>query len=167
MAKFVFTLQPVLDHRLLTEEQRQRELGALLQEKNGKLNRLRSMQEEISASRRSLGSGLVGQVDMQEVAAFAGFSLQVRARAQDLVMALAQLEKRIEAARQRLLAATRERQALELLRDKQLAQWRRRQERREAAETDDMTCGQYTRRMFDDRHAQNLRVQQRSANEAE
>jgi flagellar FliJ protein len=163
MAKFVFTLQPVLDHRLLIEEQRQRELGALLQQKNAKLSRLREMQGEISQSRRSLGDGLTGAVNMQEVSAFAGFSLQVRARAQDLVMELARLEKQIEAARGRLLEATQARKALELLHDKQLALWRRRQERREAAELDDLTAGQYTRRMFERQHAQKMRGEQRSA----
>jgi len=118
MAKFRFKLEAVLRHRLLVEDQCQRELAQFLRERMILHHQLRQMQESIGQSKRDLGGGLLGKVDMDQVALFARFSGQATQRAQQSVVKLAELEKQVEASRGRLLEAVRARKALELLRDR-------------------------------------------------
>jgi flagellar export protein FliJ len=145
MAKFHFKLDSVLRHRALVEDQCQRELAQLLRERMILHHQLRQMQNTISQSKRDLGGGLVGRVDMGQVAQFARFSGQATQRAQEIVVRLASLEKQIEASRIRLMEAVRARKALELLRDRHLSMWRREQDRREASFLDEIATGAFGR----------------------
>ena len=145
MAKFHFKLEAVLRHRLLVEDQCQRELAQFLRERMILHHQLRQMQETIGQSKRDLGGGLVGRVDMDKVAQFARFSGQATQRAQQIVVKLASLEKQIEASRARLMEAVRARKALELLRDRYLSMWRHEQDRRETVFLDEVAVGAYSR----------------------
>ena len=145
MAGFKFKLQPVLTQRELDEQRCRRELAVRLKERNDLYAELREMQHTISASRRGLGESLVGAVDLQQVAQFARYSGQSRARAHGLVKRIALAEQQAQAARESLREATRSRKVIEVLRDKQYRRWRLEHERREAAALDEVGVQQHRR----------------------
>jgi flagellar FliJ protein len=146
MAKFAFKLEPVLRQRKMIEDQKQRELAKLIRHRMIFHNQLRSIQSELSDSKRQLTDGLVGEVDMIRVSQFARFSGQSQVRAQTIVRELAGLESRIAEAQKQLVEAMRQRKALDLLREKQYEQFKRTQQRREASRLDDLATQTYTRR---------------------
>lgn len=148
MAKFVFRFEALLKHRQHIEDQRQRELAQQMRGRMILQDQLRTMQDTIRSNKRELGSALVGRVDVESIAQFARFTGHTTIRAQQIVRRLAEFEKHIEAARQNLLAATRQRKALELLRDRQLEEWRREQTRREALELDEIANQRYARSLM-------------------
>lgn len=148
MAKFVFQFEAVLRHRQHLEDQRQRELAQHMRGRMILQEQLRGMQQTIRESKRELGAGLVGRVDLDSISLFARYSGHTAVRAQQLVRKLAEVEKQIDASRGALLEATRQRKAMELLRDRQLAAWREERDRREAAELDELATQRYTRRLM-------------------
>ena len=147
MPRFRFRLQTVLDQRQRVEDERQRDLAKLLRRRMILQNQLRQMQQTITESKRQLGSSLVGQVDMDGVARFARYSGQTTQRAQMIVVELGRLEKLIHNARQALLDASRKKKALELLRDRRYAQWKKQQDRREHARLDELNMQRYAMEM--------------------
>ncbi|MCE9592235.1 MAG: flagellar export protein FliJ [Planctomycetes bacterium] len=149
MAMFRFKLETVLRHRVMVEEECQRELAKGLRHRMILLGQLQQMQQTISESRRTLGDGLVGRVDMSQVADFARYSLQARQRAGDIVRRLSAAEKSIIDAREKLNKATRDRKALDLLKDRQRRAWQTDQDRREASAMDEMAVQAFDRRMLD------------------
>lgn len=148
MAAFKFRLEVVLKQRIALEDAAQRDLAKVLRQRMILHNQLRSMNETMTTARGDLTDGLVGQVDMDRVARFARYSGQVNVRAQALVQSLAGVERHVDIARSKLIEATRQRQAIEKLREKQFKQWKLERDRREAAELDDIGVGQYAHRMM-------------------
>lgn len=148
MASFKFKLEPVLRHRRIQEEQAQRELAKAFGERVMLQQRLRGMQDTIITSKRQLGDGLVGRVDLDAVSGFARYSLQVAATARGMLGQLVQAEKQIEARRIELTKAMQARKALELLRDKQHRAWQAEQARREDAALDELAVQAYSRRLM-------------------
>ena len=148
MMQFVFKYQTLLTHRRNLEDQRQRDLAQQMRTRMILQNELRNMQGTIRDSKRQLGAGLGGRVDVAAISQFAGFSGHTTQRAQQIVLRLAELEKKVEHARSQLLEATRHRQALELLQEKHREAWLREQRRREALEMDEIAAQQYTRRLM-------------------
>jgi len=148
MAKFQFRFQTLLAHQRRVEDQRQRELAQQLRSRMILHDQIRDMQDTIRESKQSMADGLVGNVDLTRVGQFARYSGNAAARARQIVMKLAGLEKEIEAARQLLLEATKQRKALELLRDKHEAQWRYEQNRRETNELDELATTRYARNLM-------------------
>jgi flagellar FliJ protein len=146
MAKFTFRFEPLLRHRRLIEDQRQRDLARLMRSQMIFHGQLRNMQQTIRQSKQDLAAGLVGKVDLMSIGRFAGYSSQVSSRGREIVSKLAELESHITSARQRLLDASRQRKAMELLRDKHATQWQHEQDRREVNELDEISSQQYIRR---------------------
>ena len=138
MAKFIFKLAAVLEHRKIIEQTCQRELAKHISQREYHLTQLRNMQQSISNSKQQLSDHLQGKVDLDRIGHFARFSGQSTQQAHSIVLALAALEKRIEIARQELIAATHQRKAIELLRDKQHQQFIYEQNRIENAQMDEM-----------------------------
>ena len=148
MAGFKFRYDTLLRHRRGIEDQRQRDLAQLMRSRMIFHNELSRMQKTITESKRQLGDTLIGKVNVDRVGQFARYSGQVEVRGRQLIMRLAQLEKRIVGAREKLLEAVRQRKALEQLRDKDHLAWRRELERREIAELDDLTTQRYAHAMI-------------------
>lgn len=146
MAGFVFELEPVLYQRRVVEEQAQRELAQHLRRQLILRTQIRQMQEGIRQSKSSLGEALRGRVDMERVSQFARYSGQSAARAQMVVLELARVEDRVNQSREKLLAATRARQALELLRERRYAAWQQQRLRRETSELDEISIQRHGRR---------------------
>lgn len=148
MAKFQFRFQTLLAHHRRVEDQRQRDLAQHLRKRMILHDQVRDMQNTIRDSKRSMADGLIGQVDLTRVGQFARYSGHAAQRARQIVVRLAAVEKQIVDARALLLEATKQRKALELLRDKHEAQWRYEQNRREVNELDELASTRYARRMM-------------------
>jgi len=145
MAKFRFRFETLLAHRRRIEDQRQRDLAKHLRTRMILVDQIRDMQETIRQSKQEMTDGLVGHVDLTRVGQFARYSGHAAARARQIVVRLASLEKQIEQARQALVEATRQRKALEKLREKHEAQWQYEQNRRETNELDELAVTRYAR----------------------
>jgi flagellar FliJ protein len=145
MAKFVFRFESLLRHRRHIEDARQRELAQHLRGRMILDGQLRSMQQSIRDSKHQLGASLVGRVNLGDIQQFARYSGHTTLRARQIVEKLAEVERQVESARAQLLEATRQRKALELLRDKHLAAWRKEQQRREDLELDEIATQAFAR----------------------
>jgi flagellar FliJ protein len=138
MAKFKFTLEPLLKVRRHAEQAHQRAVSQLEIQRMQIEDQLRRQQASISDGRDSLRSGLTGRVDVHSLRLHAGASMQMMRAALRLVLELAGVHKRLEAARAGLIEATKQRRAMELLHDRQLARFKAAIERRETAALDEM-----------------------------
>ncbi|MFP4145476.1 MAG: flagellar export protein FliJ [Phycisphaeraceae bacterium] len=147
MAQFQFKYESVLRHCQRVEDERQRQLAQRLRTQMILRNQLGEMQDTISRSKRELGDGLVGHVDLGRISGFARYSGQAAQRAREIAHRLGSLEEQISAARGELLEATRQRKALELLRDKHEAAWRKQRQRREAIDLDELATQRYIRQL--------------------
>ncbi|MHC4993519.1 MAG: flagellar export protein FliJ [Planctomycetota bacterium] len=146
MAAFEFKLKTVLKTRLQAEEEIQRDLAKLLRQKLAFETELRNMQQNISDDKRLMADSLVGDVDVCRVRHHARHTLQVTNRAQQIAVKMLGLHKNIENTRRQLLEATRQRKAVEILRDKQYERWLVTERRREQNELDEMATQAYGRR---------------------
>lgn len=148
MSRFEFRYQSILNHREKIEQQRKRALARHLHRRNELVGRLRRMQETISRAKREAGDALVGAVDLSAIAGIARYSARCTAEGHGLVREVAALETTVEQARKELLEASRERQALELLRDRQQQAYELEQRRMEAKRLDELTSQAYARRVM-------------------
>jgi len=148
MSKFRFKFQTLLAHHRRVEDQRQRDLAQQLRTRMILQDQIRDMQDTIRDSKQSMADGLVGKVDLNRVGQFARYSGHAAQRARQIVIKLAALEKKVEEARQTLLEATKQRKALELLRDKHEAKWQYEQNRKETNELDELASTRYARRIL-------------------
>lgn len=137
MAKFRFSLEPLLVHRRAVEDAAQRDLAKVLRQQMILQNQIRTEQQTITESKQRLTDGLLGRVDVDRVSQFARYSGQVTQRASAMVLRLASIARQIEQAREKLAEAMRQRKAIELLRQRQFEDWRRRQRKREIAQLDE------------------------------
>ncbi|MCG8508091.1 MAG: flagellar export protein FliJ, partial [Rhodospirillales bacterium] len=138
MEVFRFRYETLLEHRRRMEETRQRDLALLLRTRMIIHDQIRAMQDTVRHSKRSLGEGLTGRVDLDGITAFAVYSGQVENRGRELAMRLGDLEERIIVARQALQDAMRECKIMKKLREKHYTEWKQRRDRREAAEMDEI-----------------------------
>lgn len=145
MAKFVFQFEALLTTRRNTEEQRQRELGEVMRKRTDMLTELSTIQSTIRQSKTELSDALTGRVDMTRVGQFARYSASSSARAMAVVSKLAQVEREVEAARQRLLQSVKERKAIELLKKRRLEEFKQQAERVEAEALDEMAVQRHAR----------------------
>lgn len=159
---FVFRFQSLLEHRRRIEDERQRDLAKLLRSRMIFHDRLREMQQTIRDARQDLSEGLSGQVNLSSVGDFARYTLQTRASGQSIVHQLAELERHIDSAKERLNEAMRERKALELLEERDREAWEAEDRRREAMQMDELAMQMFERQR-QDRQRRAARSQQRPA----
>ena len=153
MAKFRFRLEPVLEQRRAAEKERQREVATLERERLALEDELRRRQSGIVSAREDLRAVLgTGEAGRGAVIDLAGVRLQSQSAfrqaqaARAAAIRLAGAMRRVEAARARLLEAARARRAVELLRERRHEEWRRAQERAEAAAIDELNVMRAGRR---------------------
>lgn len=138
MAQFKFSLEGVLRHRRNIEHEKQRDL-ALVQVKLTALElQLRSLYAEVQSSNEGVRQNhLIGLLDISFLAAHRRYLAATQKRAMEIVQQMAVVQRQVEAARQVLADAARERKVLEKLREKQEAVWREELRRKESAEQDE------------------------------
>ena len=148
MKAFQFRYQAVLKHRTAIEQQKQRALAQLMHQRNAMFKQLREMQDTISSSKREAAAGLVGSVDLDAIAGIARYSASCALQGNVLVRELAQMENLVNQARNELIEATKNRKALELLRDRQRQDWELEQRRMEAKQLDEQTTQAYAAKLM-------------------
>lgn len=148
MQSFKFKYKAVLKQREVIEQGKQRALAKLMHQRNAMVNRLRQMQETISTSKRQAAEGLLGTVDLAAIAGIARYSASCALQGNTLVRELAKLENLVEQARNELIEASKNRKALELLRDRQRQAWELEQRRMEASRLDEQTTQAYAAKVM-------------------
>lgn len=124
MAKFTFKLEPVLRARQGAEQARQRALADLHRERIALEDVLRLHQQQIDQTRGTMREALVGVVNTNDLRGHTAATMRLMGNAQKIAIELASVHQRIEQARNDLLEATKARRAIELLRDKRMAEWK-------------------------------------------
>ena len=148
MQPFEFKYRAVLKQREVIEQQKQRALAKLLHQRNAMFNELRQMQETISTSKREAAGGLVGTVDLDAIAGIARYSASCALQGNTLVREIAKQQTLVDTARKELIEASRNRKALELLRDRQRQEWELEQRRMEAKRLDEQTTQAYAAKLM-------------------
>ncbi len=138
MARFRFSLQPVLEHRVTIEREKQRAVAALERERLGLEDAIRVCQQAIKAEHSEARGRLIGTLDVRAVRQQGAAALRHAAAARRAVLRLAGVHQRLASARAELLEAARKRKAVELLRERRYEQWKQDQSRREAGALDEL-----------------------------
>ncbi|MEM0983806.1 MAG: hypothetical protein AAGI17_07645 [Planctomycetota bacterium] len=146
MKRFVFRLQPVLEQRKRSEQDQQRVVAELERQRVALEDRIRGWQRSISQEKADLAARLdSGTADVRGARVQAGASLMLVAKAQEAVLLLAGVHERIDNARLELLRRATARRAIELLKERQQADWDRAFRKREEAALDEIVSGQFAR----------------------
>jgi len=148
MPRFRFRFATLLRHRRRLELQAKRDLAVHLRTKMILEGQLRGMQQSITAAKQDMAAGLVGKVDVDALRRIGAHGSHVQLRGQRIVVKLAQVERQAHQSRAALLDATRQRKALELLRQRHFEAWKTEQARRETNELDDRATGAFVRRLM-------------------
>jgi flagellar FliJ protein len=130
-------LQAVLDQRHRVEQQKQRGVAELETLRRAAEARLRGLQGAIDQEKEDQRAKLRAG-DVLAARGQAAAIVRLAATAQRVVLELAGIHARLEGARADLLEATKRRKAVELLRERRLAEWRREQDRLEMAAADEL-----------------------------
>lgn len=138
MARFVFRLRAVLKQRRWVERERQRELSAAQRAVQQAMSELAQLQQEVRDANDFARQGLsVGRVNVGLLAQHRLYLAAAGQRMQEIARRIEQARQEMSAAQQRLADAARQRRVIELLRDRQLQQWKAEQDRRELAMLDE------------------------------
>jgi flagellar FliJ protein len=138
VAKFRFRLEALLRVRRQAEQVRQRAVAELEGRRRDLETALRRHQDQIAAGKRTQCDRLVGRLDVTELRARAGSTIQHMREAQRILLELAGVHRRLEEARADLIEATRRRRAVELLRERRFAAWKKRIDGAENAALDEL-----------------------------
>lgn len=142
MRKFKFKLEPVLEQRRRTEDEKQRAVALLERDRVALEDRLREVQRSIDGVRTGQREMLVGggSVAVHGVRLQAGAAIAAMARANQLALELAGVLRRLGTARAELLRAAAATKAVELLKERQREEWRMLMARREIVELDEIAA---------------------------
>ena len=138
MARFVFSLEPVLKARRRSEETFQRDVAGIERERMRLEEILRGHQRSLVSNKDVLRAGLTGLIEVRDLRLQANSSLQIMRRAQQIVLELAGVHTRLEVARTRLIEASRRRRAIEFVRDRRYEQWKAALNKAETAALDEL-----------------------------
>lgn len=138
MARFVFQLEPLLKARKAVEQRKQLAVAELERERRTLEDRLRAQQESITAGKHALRVSLIGSLEVHALRSHAASTMRVMKDAQRMVIELAGVHKRLENARAELIEATKQRRAVELIREQRYEAWKRVQEKAETNAMDEL-----------------------------
>ncbi len=138
MARFVFSLEPVLKARRRSEETFQRDVAGIERDRMRLEEILRGHQRNLVSNKDVLRAGLTGLIEVRDLRLQANSSLQVMRRAQQIVLELAGVYKWLEAARTRFIEASRRRRAIEFVRERRYELWKAALNKAETAALDEL-----------------------------
>lgn len=137
---FIFELEVVLEDRQRKEQQKQKAVALLEIERQRLLSEAVQLQRSMVMSREVLRDqlGAAARVDVGSVRMQANSSLHAMIDLQRVALKAAGVQQKLNGARAELMAAAVAKKAVETLKAKRYAEWRREQDRKEAAELDDL-----------------------------
>jgi flagellar protein FliJ len=139
MAKFDFQLEGVLRHRVNVEHQRKRELAVIQSQMAPLEAELRALDASVRASESDLRTNrLLGKIDLAFLGAYRRYSVAMQRKAMGIAQKMAAVQVQIDQAKRNLAEAAKRKKILEKLRERQMARWRERLEKRDAAEMDEI-----------------------------
>ncbi len=138
MAKFKFKLDSVLKARRLAEQSHQRIVAGIERERMALEESLRLQQQHIAEAKDALHTGLLGRIDVPALRMNAASTMQLMRHAQRVVLELAGVHRRLDAARSELIEAARHRRAIEILRENRLYEWMAEQNKFETDALDEL-----------------------------
>jgi len=139
MARFIFSLQPLLQHRLHIEKEHQRKVAEIQQQANELRNHIQETQRRILEQNRKLTADqLLGPLDLAYIANEKRYVNTLQLVIVNTLQRLTLVERSIAAARAELLEAARARKVIEKLREKHFTRWREELDRKEIAELDEI-----------------------------
>lgn len=138
MKKFRFELDPVLRQRERAEQAHQRVVAELERERVALESRVRGWGQEIQTMRDDLREQLRTGGALTGVRLQANASVHAMAESRRVAIQLAGLLQRLEVARGKLAEAAAARRAVELLRERRLAEWHRQARLEEQRELDEL-----------------------------
>jgi flagellar protein FliJ len=142
---FRFRLAPVLRLREAAEETRKRALAEALAALDARRKEFSELEKERERCReRLVREG--GGISIAERSLYAGYMDRLSRRKAEIVAKLEEEEARVEKRRSELAVAARDRQAMERLRDRRAEAWRRTEERRDRARSDELAVLGFGRR---------------------
>jgi flagellar FliJ protein len=139
MPRFLFNLQGVLRQRKLVEDQRQREFAEVQRAYVAMETELKAMGDEVRAATEDLRQNhLIGRISVDYLAAHRRFTLAMQRKALEHATNMAEVKKKLDAARAALVEAAKQRKILDKLKERRQADWQADQNRRESAATDEI-----------------------------
>lgn len=138
MARFHYNLQPLLTLRERQERDKELALARVESERQAIEDQIRTSQDEIVRCKLDWRGSLAGTVDPRAARFQAGAALHLQGKTQRLVLQLAGVQRRLEAARSELAEASRRRRAVELHKERRLREWKREQSKREDLMVDEL-----------------------------
>ncbi|TVQ31255.1 MAG: hypothetical protein EA376_10320 [Phycisphaeraceae bacterium] len=154
VAVYRFELERLLEMRTRTEREKQQVVAEIERERLEIENQLRDRQRTIMSTKDDLRAALqgeradegVGVIDLRSVRMQSTAALHDVVRAQETAIRLAGIHNRLGAARGELMRATTARKAVDLLKKRRYERWLREQNRKEAAEMDEIAIMRAQRR---------------------
>ena len=138
MAKFSFNLEPVLRHRLLAEQERQRDLAVVQAELTRLQGELKALNDAMRAEAEDMKANrLIGSVDVTYLAAHRRYTAASQRKGMLLVQEMAKQQRKVDEAQKLLAEAAKERKVLEKLKERQRERWAQEVQRKELAELDE------------------------------
>ncbi|MBW6508741.1 MAG: flagellar export protein FliJ [Desulfuromonadales bacterium] len=134
-----FKLQSVLNYRTTLEEQAQQALALSHQQQQELIAALATRQEELNAQDQALKQRQEEGLTIAEIDLYENRISHCRRRSAQLQTQLAVLEKKIVRQRETLLQTARDRQVMDKLKERQEAEFRREQERKERIQLDEIS----------------------------
>ena len=134
-----FKLQSVLNYRQSLEDQAQQQLVATQQQRRDTEARIQARQQAMQSYDQELRRRQQEGLTVAEMELFESRIQDSRRQIEDFREQLRLLDRRIAEQRRQLLAAARERQVLEKLKDKQNAEYQRELSRKERAMLDEIS----------------------------
>jgi len=139
VAKFVFQLQAVLQHRERIEQDRQRELALAHAAHAAVQAEIRRLDESVRAALADLRANhLVGSINLSFLTAHRRFMLSMQRQGVGLLEKLKVEQEKVNAAQALLAEATKDRKIMEKLRERQQQRWAEAQAAKERADADEV-----------------------------
>lgn len=139
MARFIFKLEGVLRYRENVEQQRQRDVAVIQAQMTALEAELRALDAEVqNVNNEARQHHLGGKLDMGFLTAHRRFLGSAQRQAIEIAQRMAGVRLKLDAARQALADAARDRKVLEKLKERQLEAWQADLARKEAAALDEV-----------------------------
>lgn len=138
MAQFTFQLEGVLRHRRNIEHEKQRALALVQARLTALETQLRAMDAEVLASNDSVRqNNLTGLIDPGFLAAHRRYLAATQRKAIEIAQQMGLVQVQLNAAREVLAEAARDRKILEKLREQKYETWQQELHRKQVAEQDE------------------------------